>query len=109
MSDMPSHPSTVSCKVLMFLLKAGESWCTFGPCFYMPTVQGVFRIGTTKATQLRFMQAMQRKGLVGGCDCGCRGDYTITDLGLKILEENCIHGKHDVKEFRKKYPNGVGY
>lgn len=28
---------------------------------------------------------LYRKGLIGGCDCGCRGDFEITDKGLALL------------------------
>jgi hypothetical protein len=32
------------------------------------------------------LSAMVRKGFVGGCDCGCRGDWHITDKGcLELL------------------------
>jgi hypothetical protein len=26
-----------------------------------------------------------RRGLIGGCDCGCRGDFEITDKGLALI------------------------
>ena len=32
------------------------------------------------------MAAMQRRGLVDGCACGCRGDWVITDKGRAALE-----------------------
>ena len=31
------------------------------------------------------MRALYRRGLVGGCDCGCRGDFEITDKGLALI------------------------
>ena len=33
------------------------------------------------------MKSMIRRGLSGGCDCGCRGDYEITDKGLELIGE----------------------
>jgi len=27
-----------------------------------------------------------RRGLVSGCVCGCRGDFTLTDAGISILQ-----------------------
>lgn len=31
------------------------------------------------------MRALVKRKLVGGCDCGCRGDFEITDAGLVLL------------------------
>jgi hypothetical protein len=31
------------------------------------------------------MRQLHRRGLVGGCPCGCRGDWEITDKGLELL------------------------
>jgi hypothetical protein len=30
--------------------------------------------------------ALMRRGLLGGCDCGCRGDFELTDKGRAFLE-----------------------
>jgi hypothetical protein len=41
---------------------------------------------------LRKMSRLISKGYVNGCDCGCRGDFYITDEGrakLKQLEQHC--------------------
>ena len=35
--------------------------------------------------QITIMRRLYRKGLIGGCDCGCRGDFEITDTGLGVL------------------------
>ncbi len=32
------------------------------------------------------MRQLIHRGVVDGCPCGCRGDFTITDKGLKELE-----------------------
>jgi hypothetical protein len=29
------------------------------------------------------MDSLVRRGYVSGCTCGCRGDFTITDLGIQ--------------------------
>jgi hypothetical protein len=68
----------------------------------MPTVQGVFPVGTTEVVQLRFMQGLQRKGLVGGCDCGCRGDYVLTHAGLEFLANTSLQGECEAKEYLKE-------
>ena len=31
------------------------------------------------------MRAVIRNGLVDGCDCGCRGDFVLTDKGREAL------------------------
>ena len=31
------------------------------------------------------MRMLMRRGLVTGCDCGCRGDFEITDKGQQWL------------------------
>lgn len=31
------------------------------------------------------MRMLMRRGLVSGCDCGCRGDFEITDKGMHWL------------------------
>lgn len=39
----------------------------------------------TRRRRLAMMRVILRNGLVGGCDCGCRGDFEITDKGLKFM------------------------
>ncbi len=41
--------------------------------------------GTPKKVALAKMKSLHKKGLVGGCTCGCRGDFEITDLGLELI------------------------
>jgi hypothetical protein len=94
--NKPIHPTTVTGEVLLFLAHQDGKWATWGSAFYMPTVQSVFPVGTTEATQLRFMQNLQRKRLVGGCDCGCRGDYVPTRAGLRHLANECHNGEIEV-------------
>ena len=73
----------------------------------MPSVQQVFPIGTTAEDQLSFMQKLQKEGLVGGCDCGCRGDYAITEWGLKALAQDSESGEQEAREYLKmNYPFG---
>lgn len=31
------------------------------------------------------MKMLIKRGLVGGCDCGCRGDFVITEKGRAAL------------------------
>lgn len=34
------------------------------------------------------MRMLMRRGLVDGCDCGCRGDFVITQKGLALLADD---------------------
>lgn len=33
------------------------------------------------------MKNLHKRGLVGGCPCGCRGDFEITDKGLALINK----------------------
>ncbi len=41
--------------------------------------------GTPHKVALAKMRALYKRGFVGGCDCGCRGDFEITDKGLAFI------------------------
>lgn len=41
--------------------------------------------GTPPKVALAKMRQLHKRGFVGGCDCGCRGDFEITDKGLAFL------------------------
>lgn len=43
--------------------------------------------GTPHKVALAKMRALHKRGLVGGCPCGCRGDFEITDKGLQFLNK----------------------
>jgi hypothetical protein len=43
--------------------------------------------GTPEKIIIKKMKQMIRKGLVAGCGCGCRGDYEISEDGIKKLFE----------------------
>lgn len=96
----PFHPKSFTGQVLMFLAHQDGKWSTWGPSFYMPSVQAVFPIGTSKKVQFRFMRRLQTLGLVGGCDCGCRGDYAPTEDGLKFLANECTVGESELKRWK---------
>lgn len=72
--------------VLEFLAKHQGRWATWGgPSVHMPSVTDVMPPGTPSKVELAKMRALHRRGLVGGCDCGCRGDWEITDKGLALI------------------------
>lgn len=93
MSDAPStstppRPRHLQCKdistddVLRFLAKHQGEWATWGDTISMPTVQSAMPPGTPEKLQLAKMKIIHNAGFVGGCCCGCRGDFEITDAGL---------------------------
>lgn len=106
MDDLPAHPKTLAEQVIIFLALQKGEWCTWGPSFYMPSVQSVMPVGTSEDAQLRYMQLLQRQGFVGGCDCGCRGDYSPTELGIELIERGSRGGWSTAKEYRR---NGYSY
>ncbi len=40
---------------------------------------------TPPKVALAKMKALHKRGFVGGCTCGCRGDFEITDKGLEFI------------------------
>lgn len=101
-TEKPYHPTTLAHKVLMFLANQDGKWATWGPSFYMPSVQAVMPVGTTPKIQRRYMRMLQYKGLVGGCDCGCRGDYAPTMKGLEFLAKDCLIGEQELLRWKKE-------
>ena len=43
--------------------------------------------GTPLNLGLAKMRQLLKRGLVQGCGCGCRGDFTITPKGIAYLNE----------------------
>lgn len=97
----PYHPTNLMHEILMFLGKQEGRWSTWGCSYYMPTVQSVFPVGTKPEVQQRYMRFLQTKGLVGGCGCGCRGDYAPTAEGLLSLALDSDSGLHEFKRWEK--------
>lgn len=52
---------------------------------YMINIQLRTYPGSPDRLWLKKMTKLMNKGYVGGCDCGCRGDYEITDEGLALI------------------------
>ncbi len=48
-------------------------------------VSAVMPAGTPTKLVLAKMKMMKRRGVVEGCACGCRGDFRISDKGLREL------------------------
>lgn len=75
-SDIPERP------ILELLAKHQGEWCTWGNGYSMPTVSSAMPPGLPDKLQLSKMRNLIKRGLVAGCDCGCRGDFEITNKGL---------------------------
>ena len=79
--------------ILQFLGKHQGEWATHGHGFSMPTVQDAMPKQTSRKLQLEKMNDLLDRGLVSGCGCGCRGDWEIKDMGLKIIKQQRTAGR----------------
>lgn len=70
--------------ILRFLAQHQGRWSTWGKGYTMPTVSSVLP-GVPDEMVIKKMANLIRRGLSGGCWCGCRGDYEITDKGLALI------------------------
>jgi hypothetical protein len=78
--DIPDEP------ILSFLLKHRGQWCNW--CFENEkNVSLAMPKDTPPKLKLAKMKNLIRRGLVSGCDCGCRGDFEITQKGIEELEK----------------------
>jgi hypothetical protein len=53
---------------------------------YENSVQNAMPPGIPDKLALSKMRALMRRGLVDGCACGCRGDFTLSIKGEDLLE-----------------------
>ena len=47
--------------------------------------------GTPEKVQMAKVRSLIKRGLSGGCDCGCRADLCITDKGLALIGAKRTH------------------
>src|SRR5687768_9713927 len=86
-SDLSDEP------VLRYLAKYQGEWtCLWFRHFAKSQsdttdVAYAFPEGTPDKLMLSKMRRLHKRGLVGGCPCGCRGDFEITDKGLATINE----------------------
>lgn len=77
--------------VLEYLAKYQGRWtCLWNGYFKEkdPSVPDVYYSmpeGTPSKVALAKMKSLYKRGLIGGCPCGCRGDFEITDKGLERI------------------------
>lgn len=78
--DIPDRP------ILDMLAKNPEQWHNW---YFQDQfdVTSAMPAGTPEKLILGKMRMLMRRGLVDGCDCGCRGDFTITDKGRALLAD----------------------
>lgn len=76
--DIPDGP------ILELLAEQPGKWFTwYGG--YDNSLSPAFPAGCPDGLVRAKMAMLIRRGLVGGCTCGCRGDFEITDKGMEVL------------------------
>ena len=78
--DIPTIP------ILKFIARHKGRWCNW----YFKDERDVRQsmpegFNTPDKLVLAKMRKLINKNLVSGCDCGCRGDYEITEKGLQLI------------------------
>ena len=76
--DIPEKP------VLEFLAGLDGRWANWFGDEYENSVTRAMP-GVPAKLVVAKMRQMIRKGVVGGCPCGCRGDYVLTEKGREAL------------------------
>ncbi len=61
-------------------------WCTWFSGFDNSVTDVLPGVSELRARAL--MKVLDRIGFAGGCHCGCRGDYEITDQGREWLAKS---------------------
>jgi hypothetical protein len=85
--DIPELP------ILRFLAGPYDGWSAPGWATWFDdwprpanTVLHAMPGGVPAKLALAKMRMMIRKGLVDGCGCGCRGDFTLTEKGAALIK-----------------------
>lgn len=86
--DIPDEP------ILQFLAKRPGEWHNwyFGD---EKDVHLAMPKDTPERLVLAKMRRLMQRGLVDGCDCGCRGDFEITAKGLAMVSA-CSTAKPEI-------------
>ena len=82
--DIPTKP------ILNFVSKHGGIGCNWYRIdeFDNPrSVRWVMPLDIPDNLILAKMRMLIKKGLIGGCNCGCRGDFELTKKGKKVMDE----------------------
>lgn len=79
--DIPDAP------ILQFLASLNGRWANWFGNEYDNSVTHAMPADTPEKLALAKMRTLIRRGLVDGCDCGCRGDFVLTEKGRQALAE----------------------
>lgn len=77
LENLPYHPGSN--------LKMSGTWFWDETCKPENSVARAMPEGTPEKLVLAKMRNLIRRGFVSGCDCGCRGNFEITQKGLSYL------------------------
>lgn len=78
--NIPDRP------ILEFLANRNGEWAHWFERSYPASVRNAMPDDVPDGVVLAKMRRLIKRGLVDGCDCGCRGDFVITDAGRAWLE-----------------------
>lgn len=76
--DIPDMP-------ILRLLADASPWAWVRRYRDVPCILDAMPPGTPERLALAKMGMLMRRGLVDGCICGCRGDFSITHAGRAYL------------------------
>lgn len=54
---------------------------------------------TPEKVVLAKLRRLGKRKIIDGCPCGCRGDWTLTELGLQMLSDACL----DVRDRKQRW------
>lgn len=80
--DIPDIP------ILEFLESLNGAWANWFGDESEHSVTRAMPKGIHGRLVLAKMRQLMRRGLVDGCDCGCRGDFVLTDKGKQFLSKS---------------------
>lgn len=78
--------------ILAFLHRLNQRWANWFGDEYDNSVTHAMPCGVPDKLVLAKMRQLMHRGLVDGCDCGCRGDFVITEKGEAEFDR--IHPEH---------------
>ncbi len=92
MNLKPFHKQ-VARSVLEYLFARQGEWTGLWDLYFAGKKDKVYDVAEamplhwSRRRRLALMRVIVRNGLSGGCDCGCRGDFEITDKGLIYINK----------------------
>ena len=87
-SDIPDLPILAHIAKIEESFSLGANWAALSvPAdeWQWRSVRNAMPEGTGEKVILAKMRVLIRNGLVQGCCCGCRGDFTLTEKGIQRL------------------------